>query len=180
MELAADLLMDYGVLKVLAKEFTTQMTEEAFSSMKGPGDIICCRTPHLQPGWMILLITRRRKTDPTDEGQLDRCLAKLRSFLLDHAEIQMLNMMELAVNNRAIKGSRLILKLEDFISRTGIDLRVWIDSREPKSWIQPNGGVKGEREMRVERKGKSWKKVGSWLASRLSEKPMKTGLQPSH
>ena len=40
MEVAADLILDRGVLKVLQKEFTEEALHKAFSQRKGPGEII--------------------------------------------------------------------------------------------------------------------------------------------
>jgi hypothetical protein len=135
MEVAADLILDRGVLRVLQKEFTEEALHKAFSQRKGPGEIIKFTTKTQSPGYMVMLITRNRRGDPTNEKWLRESLEKLEMFLIEHPQIREINCTELSLNNRRLRGPMLMRLMEQVVHLTGVIMRVWIAPTEPMSAI---------------------------------------------
>jgi hypothetical protein len=135
MEVAADLVLDRGVLKVLRKEFSEEALQKAFNQCKGPGEIIKFTTKSQCPGYIVMLITRSRKEEPTSEKWLRQSLEKLELFLIEHPRITEIHCTEFSVNNRRLRGNMLIRMMEEVVHLTGVSMRVWIAPTEPMAAI---------------------------------------------
>jgi hypothetical protein len=87
-EVAADLILEQGVAKVLRKEFSDEALTKAFALKKSPGEIINFVTKTRCPGWITLILTRNKMREPTEERWLRESLEKLKMLLTDRPELR--------------------------------------------------------------------------------------------